>query len=95
MTFAVATSPVPMGPPPSGRGCVPRRARRARRANYPGRRPLVRPHPPPRLHHRRLDRRVGVLEPEPERGVVRVREVRVGISLEVGEVGGDLGQGAG
>jgi hypothetical protein len=51
--------------------------------------------PPPRLHHGCLDRCVGVLKPEPQRGVFRVREVGIGLSLEGGDSSGDLNEVAG
>ena len=54
--------------------------------------PFVEPHPPPRLHSGRLDRRVGILQPEPECVVVRVAEVGVGLPLEGGNLGRDFGQ---
>jgi hypothetical protein len=52
--------------------------------------PLVEPHPVLRLHRSSLNRRVRRLEPEPERVVVEVCEVGVGITLELADVGGDL-----
>ena len=65
----------------------PRRRRPWPRSPLP---PFVEPHPAPRLHSSRLDRRVGILQPEPECVVVRVAEVGVGLSLEGGELGCDL-----
>jgi hypothetical protein len=56
---------------------------------------LIQPHPPPRLHRGRLDRRVGDLQPEPQGVVVRVFEVGVGLSLEGGDLVRDVGQVAG
>jgi hypothetical protein len=56
---------------------------------------LVESHPPPGLHRSSLYRSVGVLEPEPQCGVVRVLEVGVRLSLEGGDLVGDVGQLAG
>src|SRR5215211_773383 len=58
----------------------------------PGLAPLVKPHPPPGLHSSSLYRRVRCLEPEPEGGVVGVCKVGVGISLELADVGSNLGE---
>ena len=57
--------------------------------------PFVEPHPPPRLHSGRLDRRVGILQPEPECVVVRVAEVGVGLSLEGGDLARYFGEVSG
>jgi hypothetical protein len=56
--------------------------------------PLVKPHPPPRLHHRRLNGRVGALQPEPQRGV-RVPEPAHRLALEAGEMRSGLGESSG
>jgi hypothetical protein len=56
---------------------------------------VVEAHPPPRLHRCRLYRSVGVLEPEPQRVVVRVMEVGVGLALEGGDLVRYVGQLAG
>jgi hypothetical protein len=42
---------------------------------------LVQPYPSPRLQCYRLDRGVGVLEPEPQRGVGRITEVNINLTL--------------
>jgi hypothetical protein len=57
--------------------------------------PLVEPHPPPSLHSSSLYCGVGVLEPEPQRVVVRVLEVSIGLTLEGGDLVRDVGQLAG
>jgi hypothetical protein len=56
---------------------------------------LVQPHPPPRLHHRRLNRCESHLQPEMQGSVVRVCEVGVGIAFEGGDLRGDLCEVAG
>ena len=57
--------------------------------------PFVESHPAPRLHSGRLDRSVGILQPEPEGVVVRVAEVGVGLPLEGGDLMRNVGQVSG
>jgi hypothetical protein len=57
--------------------------------------PFVESHLPTRLHCDRLDRTFGHLQPEPEGVVDGIAEVGVGLSLEGGNLGRNLGQVSG
>src|SRR5829696_3303902 len=54
--------------------------------------PFVESHPAPRLHSGRLNRRVRQLQPEPQGVVAGIAEVGIGLSLEGGNLGRNLGQ---
>src|SRR5829696_6049829 len=56
---------------------------------------LVEAHPPPGLHGGCLYRRVGVLQPVPQRVVGGIGEVGVGLALEGGYLGRDVGEVSG
>jgi hypothetical protein len=56
---------------------------------------LIQAHPPPRPYRCSLSCEVGVLQPEPQSGIVGIIEVSVGIALQGGELMVDLGQVAG
>src|SRR5829696_5347859 len=54
--------------------------------------PFVESRPPPRLHGGRLDCGVGSLQPEPEGVVDGIPKIGVGLPLEGGDLGRDLGE---